>query len=1207
MYANRFTLRLFVLTLGLLTAGTTRGADFAITEFMAVNRDVLEDEDGDYSDWVEVYNTTDSVKSLAGWHLTDDPMRLDKWAFPEVELGPGEFLLVFASSKNRQDPSTELHTNFRLEKDGEFLALVEPDAATVASEFTEFPKQVPYASYGFSMGTTTSFFGLGTEAAYHVPTSDVLGDQWVAPEFGDGEWPRGPLPIGYDRKSRPSFTPFIATDIQELMDRVSSSAYVRIAFDLPADASFDSLLLTARFEDAMAVYLNGEEILRENTEEGPLTWESQADRSRTDAVALTPVQYDLAPHAAKLVAGTNIVAIHGINRSASNSDFFLEPALEGITFEGVAERGSYFTSPSPGWLNGTGVAAIAPEPTFSRASGAFVGSFELVLETDAEGGEIRYTTDGSDPIANSTLYSGPITIEDAGEVRARVYLADHLPSPIVSSSYLELHEAVAENSSNLPILIVDTFRGGIQDGALTPGHALMIDLDAESGRAKLTDAASLSHFIGIKKRGSSSLGFPKNNYAMELWDENREDTDESVLGMAPESDWILHGPYSDKSLMRNQLTYEWSNQIGQWAVKTRFIELYLNVNGGEVAANDYHGVYVFMEKIKRGEDRLDIASQDERASTEPEITGGYIFKNDRPDPGDQGFRTSRLTLRWVYPKEREVTAAQRAYVNSYFRDFEAALYGPDFADPEVGYRKYIDTTSFIDQHLLVELCKNIDGYRLSTFMFKDREGKLKMGPAWDYNLSLRNANYNNGSTPTGWYWSIYENSIQEYPWYARLFDDPAFSQEYAARWLELRGEHWTNDYLIGTVDRNTELLQESSVRNFQRWRILGSYVWPNPNPLARTFNQEVDLMKEWLVARLRWMDSQLVPPPLLSHPGGVVEPGFELTITSPGGDIYYTLDGTDPRGSNREPSESAILYTGALTINENTVVRARVKLGDLWSGRMAEGGYLTEFPTVVVSEFMYHPAPPDEGSPYSKSDFEFIEVQNVGSEAISLAGLKFGVRPVTFEFPDVELPAGGFGVIARNPDAFRSRYGDGATILGEFERGSLSDSGEPFELEFTGVFIAEFTYDDEWYPETDGGGYSLSLKNPLAALGQDLNDRELWKASSVEHGTPGLPDSGEEPAGLQRPNDFNQDGKLNVTDAISLLGRLFGSSTAPLPCSGASIDSGGNLAVFDANGDGGVNLSDAVYSLQYMFGRGAPHALGRDCVRVGGCPDVCTE
>ncbi len=349
--------------------------------------------------------------------------------------------------------------------------------------------------------------------------------------------------------------------------------------------------------------------------------------------------------------------------------------------------------------------------------------------------------------------------------------------------------------------------------------------------------------------------------------------------------------------MRNFLSYKWANDLGQYAVRTRFIEVFLNTDGRGISMSDYVGVYVFMEKIKRGTDRVDVAALEPSDNTEPQISGGYIFKKDKSSPGETVFRTSRgLEVRVVEPKMVDITPEQVDWLQHYLNEFESVLYGSNFMDPVNGYAKYIDVGSFIDVHILVELTKNIDGFRLSTYMSKDRSGKINMGPVWDYNLSLGNADYLQGWIPTGWYYPQLGDG--DYPWWRRLFEDPVFRLRYADRWFELRENLLATGRLLQDIDSTAALLSEAQVRNFDRWHILGSYVWPNWF-IAETYDEEINWMSGWLKQRLDWMDSQIAyefttAPPGFSPQDGQFDQPFELAMTAPYGQIYYTVDGTDP-------------------------------------------------------------------------------------------------------------------------------------------------------------------------------------------------------------------------------------------------------------------------------------------------------------------------
>jgi hypothetical protein len=173
--------------------------DAVISEFMAANNGGLLDEDGDDSDWIEIFNPCRPSLDLSGWYLTDTPNNLQKWAFPAMSLVRGQYLVVFASGKDRRTPGQNLHTNFQLESNGEYLALVSPGGQVVAHGYVpEFPEQLTNVSYGLAQGSVTAL-AKGALAAYHVPTpADAgLGTSWTATDFPDSAWSVGPTGLGF--------------------------------------------------------------------------------------------------------------------------------------------------------------------------------------------------------------------------------------------------------------------------------------------------------------------------------------------------------------------------------------------------------------------------------------------------------------------------------------------------------------------------------------------------------------------------------------------------------------------------------------------------------------------------------------------------------------------------------------------------------------------------------------------------------------------------------------------------------------------------------------------------------------------------------------------------------------------------------------------------------------------------------------------------
>ena len=542
----------------------------------------------------------------------------------------------------------------------------------------------------------------------------------------------------------------------------------------------------------------------------------------------------------------------------------------------------YYSIPTPGEPNrDDGVAelpAMPDPPLFSRPGGTYRESFSLGFEY-GDGLEVYYTVDGSEPKPGISLrYSSPFSITGTRVVRAVAHKPGGMTSEVVKEVYTQLTHSTSLFSSDLPLMVIHQFNTPVVESApypRTPAYILLMD-KGEDGRARLAADPDLQGRIMINLRGSSSLMFPKKMFGFHLIEEDGSNRKEPLLGMPEEHNWILNGPYSDKSLMRNVIAYGLSNDIGRYAPRTRFVELYLHDGNGTLQDAHYHGVYVLTERIKWADGRVEITKIGPEDNQEPEITGGYIFKRDRMSPGERGLRTSRGSLlACVRPQEEDITPRQRTWLENHLSEFETALFGENFTDPKEGYAKYIDPDSFIDAHLITELLKEIDGYRLSTFFYKDRGGKINSGPLWDFNISMGNVDYYPDPfhtsfshfkpwEPQGWYYELLSQNIYLYGWYTRLFRDTQFRARYIERWWQLRRGQFSNDSLKKRINLNAFILTEAQDRNFKRWNVLNRYVWPN-HYIAPTYTHEITWITEWTTARTRWIDNLFGKPTTLIH------------------------------------------------------------------------------------------------------------------------------------------------------------------------------------------------------------------------------------------------------------------------------------------------------------------------------------------------------
>jgi len=405
-------------------------------------------------------------------------------------------------------------------------------------------------------------------------------------------------------------------------------------------------------------------------------------------------------------------------------------------------------------------------------------------------------------------------------------------------------------SSDLPIVVIDTHGQNIVDEIRIVADMGIID-NGEEQRNYITDPFNdYNGRIAIELRGSATLYYPKKQYRFETQDSLGNNLNVSLLGLPQENDWIFYGPYNDQSLIRNVLAYKLSNDIGRYASRTRFCELVLNSN--------YRGLYVLMEKIKRDNNRVDISRMDPSDTAGNSLTGGYIIKIDKISGENVGiWQSSMGTLyQYHYPKADVIVHEQTDYIKNFMNEFEVVMYGADYADPVNGYFKYIDLYSFVDHFIINEVCKNVDAYRISAFLYKDRDskgGKLIAGPIWDFNLSFGKAWFEEDLFLTKG-WQVDYNSHRPWDglkvpfWWEKLSRDPAFVNRLQIKWNELRSGILQKESLYSTIDLLVDSLFEARTRNFERWPETAEY---------HTYEVEIQMMKQWISNRIDWIDANI--------------------------------------------------------------------------------------------------------------------------------------------------------------------------------------------------------------------------------------------------------------------------------------------------------------------------------------------------------------
>ena len=381
------------------------------------------------------------------------------------------------------------------------------------------------------------------------------------------------------------------------------------------------------------------------------------------------------------------------------------------------------------------------------------------------------------------------------------------------------------------------------------------------------DSLLLETNIGIELRGAVSQWEDKKSYGFEIRDTNDSLSNKSLLGLPKNDDWILYGPMSDKSLIRNVLTYTLSNKMGKYASRSQFVELEINGN--------YKGLYVLMEKIKQDKGRITIKKLDKDDTAPEKISGGYILKIDKTAGKDSDWSNyteqnsftskydskgklsskSKIHYLYEYPKAKNITLQQKAYISEYVYSFEKEI----ASNSTENYQKFMDIDSFVDYFILTEFIQNNDGYRISNFLQKDRDKKLAMGPIWDCDLAYGPENiFCGGMEKDNWVFRYNQFCGSDQwlvPfWWERLIQDSNFKSKVNLRWKSLRTSVLSEQNVTKTIDSLTQYLHKNNLvdRNNERW----GEKKKDANYKEKHLKQ-IEHIKTWTKQHSAWIDREI--------------------------------------------------------------------------------------------------------------------------------------------------------------------------------------------------------------------------------------------------------------------------------------------------------------------------------------------------------------
>ena len=333
----------------------------------------------------------------------------------------------------------------------------------------------------------------------------------------------------------------------------------------------------------------------------------------------------------------------------------------------------------------------------------------------------------------------------------------------------------------------------------------------------------------IRGRGNTTWGMPKKPYRIKLGEKVK------VFGPWGNKDWILLANYSDKTLLRNITMMEVSRICGMsWTPRMLSVEVYLN--------NSYQGVYSFSDHKEIAGHRVNI-----EPAGENDLEGGYYLEIEEAMDEPVCFKTSVMDTPVMFHVPEQPTEAQQKYVKDWFNGFEAALSEIQGKKDYTTWRLFADVPSFVNYYIIQEIAKNPDGnVRKSTYITKEKGKPLEMYHVWDFDITLGNCNYTNFEKPDGW-------QMRYVKWYNQMFHDPGFKKAVVDRWNELYPALLEVPEFI---DRQYRLMNGAETANFEKWQILGKYVWPNKY-IFDTYQQEYGFLKEFYLDRLAWLNERI--------------------------------------------------------------------------------------------------------------------------------------------------------------------------------------------------------------------------------------------------------------------------------------------------------------------------------------------------------------
>ena len=487
-----------------------------------------------------------------------------------------------------------------------------------------------------------------------------------------------------------------------------------------------------------------------------------------------------------------------------------------------------------------------------------------VFENNCTNSPVGCQEDGCQSPNYSAPYNSKITAQFFNANTTYFIIVDGYSATSNGNYQLNINESIGLNppdSTNIPLIIINTNNQIIVDEPKINVDFKIID-NYPLGLNYPNDSGNVYQGIaGIEIRGSYSATLPQKPFGIETRDIQGNNNNVPLFGMPQENDWILLANYNDKTFLRNVLAFDLFEKMGHYAPRTKLCEVVIN--------DIYNGIYVFTEKIKRDNGRVDISKLDLDDNAGDSLTGGYIFRVDYwngnnswvSNYNNPNFPNDEVRYVYNYPDYDEISIQQKNYIQTLVGDFEDALWGSDFDDPIFGYRPFINTRSFIDYFIVNEFARNVDGFKKSRNFHKDKSSKdslIYAGPVWDFDWAYKDHSSSmlNGA---GWRHDYSGPTDVKPPgWYIKLIQDSTFANELNCRYFNLRNTILDTSNLFHFIDSLENILNDAQERHFTRWPILGVNVGtPEIGIQPTTYSGEIIKFKNWISERLMWLDNNM--------------------------------------------------------------------------------------------------------------------------------------------------------------------------------------------------------------------------------------------------------------------------------------------------------------------------------------------------------------